>query len=607
LPEQAREALGIAAVGGRRIRRAMLVDVATQLGQGPRDALPALEAPCRAGLLVEEGGDAYQFAHDLIREVVLADLGAAQRALLHEQLAKTLEREPGEPPVELLAYHYSRSEVWEKAITYLERAGDRARAMYAHAEAEGYYRELVTRLDQAGLVREAAQTREKLGEVLRINARYSEALEVLERAIESYRATGNMEGIARTLAQIGLVHARRVTPQEGVRRVQALLAELGERTPSPGLAALYGALAHLYFVSAQYDEQLAASRRAEDLARALQDDRMLADAQIRRAFALLQMGRIEDGLNVLEASSPLAKKARDLANLCSALAMLGSVYGLRGEVDRGMLFIQHGLDVAEQLGDPTHITYMLGHRGLARFILGNWHKAHQDLERAVAVGRRVGMSWAVMYPLLYLGRLYLAEGVTDAASECLEEGMAMAERSQDLQVLRFGRAVLAERDLLDGDAEQARARLVPLLDRPGMEEWWVTLMLPHLARAHLDLGDLAAAEAAVVQAVVRARAVHHRIALADALRVQALVAQRQGRWRDAASALDETIAMCQAIPYPYAETKALYAYGQLHADRGEPQQARGKYEAALAICERLGEGLYRPYIERALARLVTPS
>jgi hypothetical protein len=57
------------------------------------------------------------------------------------------------------------------------------------------------------------------------------------------------------------------------------------------------------------------------------------------------------------------------------------------------------------------------------------------------------------------------------------------------------------------------------------------------------------------------------------------------------------------MPYPYAEAKALYVYGQLLVAKGEPGPAREQYWAALAICDQLGEGLYRPHIERALAVL----
>ena len=54
----------------------------------------------------------------------------------------------------------------------------------------------------------------------------------------------------------------------------------------------------------------------------------------------------------------------------------------------------------------------------------------------------------------------------------------------------------------------------------------------------------------------------------------------------------------RAMPYPYAEAKTLWVYGRLEAARGDPAAARLRIEQALLICDRLGEGLYRPRIEQ---------
>src|SRR5262249_25753448 len=91
-----------------------------------------------------------------------------------------------------------------------------------------------------------------------------------------------------------------------------------------------------------------------------------------------------------------------------------------------------------------------------------------------------------------------------------------------------------------------------------------------------------------------------QLILVDALGVGALVAVRQGRWQEAEAALEEALALCQAMLYLYAEAKVLYVYGQLDAARGEPEQAQKRFIAALTICDQLGEGLYRPHIERTL-------
>ncbi len=95
----------------------------------------------------------------------------------------------------------------------------------------------------------------------------------------------------------------------------------------------------------------------------------------------------------------------------------------------------------------------------------------------------------------------------------------------------------------------------------------------------------------------------HQLALLDTLRVCALLDVRQARWHEAERALEEALALARAMPYPYAEAKALLVYGQLHAAKGEPEPARARFAAALAILDRLGEGLYRPHIARALAEL----
>src|SRR5436305_2026370 len=102
----------------------------------------ALEAAGRARLL-EETAQGYRFAHDVIAEVVEAELSGLRRRLLHRRVAAALEQQPGAVPVEALAYHYRQGEMPERALPYLVQAGDRAKGRYAYEAAEGYYRAAV--------------------------------------------------------------------------------------------------------------------------------------------------------------------------------------------------------------------------------------------------------------------------------------------------------------------------------------------------------------------------------------------------------------------------------------------------------------------------------
>jgi ATP/maltotriose-dependent transcriptional regulator MalT len=146
-------------------------------------------------------------------------------------------------------------------------------------------------------------------------------------------------------------------------------------------------------------------------------------------------------------------------------------------------------------------------------------------------------------------------------------------------------------------------RLLPLLDRSDAAEFDVTYLLPVLARAYLELGEVEQAAETVAQAIARMRAENLRLMLADALWVQAMVRHRQGKPAEAAQALEEGVALAREMPYPYAEARLLHVYGLLHADQDEPGQSRARLEEALAIFERLGARKDGEGVEQALSTL----
>src|SRR5262249_36875939 len=158
----------------------------------------------------------YHFAHDVVREVVEADLGPGWRRVLHRRGAEGLAAAEGALPMEALAYHYIRAGIPDQVVLYLEREGDRAHAPAAPAPAQGCYQDVVERVDKLGRVQEAARAREKLGAVLATMGRYDAALAALEQVAETARAAGDLDSLGRVTAQRGWTHAERGTPQEGV-------------------------------------------------------------------------------------------------------------------------------------------------------------------------------------------------------------------------------------------------------------------------------------------------------------------------------------------------------------------------------------------------------
>jgi len=284
----------------------------------------------------------------------------------------------------------------------------------------------------------------------------------------------------------------------------------------------------------------------------------------------------------------LAETTGHLNTLCAVLRDLAIIHALRGAPASSRDYIERATAVARQMQDPGPVAFTQALRGWILSLCGEWTDARAELDAAVALSRQTQRTWYSPYPLMFRARLSLTEGERSDATGAVREALELAEWSGDLEALRWVAGVIAELDILEGRAEAARARLLPLLDRPDLQECNVTMLLPVLAWAELELGRLELADAAVEQALRRARPEEMRIVLVEALRVRAMIALRRGRWDDAARDLEEGLALARSISYPYAEARLLHIAAQLHAQRGEPEAAREWLAAAGAIFARLG-------------------
>ncbi|HSS65665.1 MAG TPA: adenylate/guanylate cyclase domain-containing protein, partial [Gammaproteobacteria bacterium] len=108
----------------------------------PEDELQAhLDRLISSGLAIRRftGAEArYAFKHALIRDAAYNSLLRKRREILHAQIAECLESrfpETSANEPELLAYHYSRTGLTEKAIRYWQLAGERASTRSANLEA----------------------------------------------------------------------------------------------------------------------------------------------------------------------------------------------------------------------------------------------------------------------------------------------------------------------------------------------------------------------------------------------------------------------------------------------------------------------------------------
>ena len=89
----------------------------------------------------------YIFKHVTMREAAYNMLVRKRRKELHFQTARAIAAlYPSDEYVEMIAYHYSKTDADAEAAGWIERAGDRAAAMYSNDSSVTHYEEALRRL-----------------------------------------------------------------------------------------------------------------------------------------------------------------------------------------------------------------------------------------------------------------------------------------------------------------------------------------------------------------------------------------------------------------------------------------------------------------------------
>jgi transcriptional regulator with XRE-family HTH domain/tetratricopeptide (TPR) repeat protein len=580
LPERAREALGGAAIMGRVVHAALLTAVTEQ---PEREALDALDAACHARLLVEIEDDAYQFAHDVIREVVEADLGAARRAMLHRRAAEALERASDDPPADAVAYHYARTREHAKAGYWLEQAGDRAAAGFANAAALEHYsaggerlragkagvaasRASLSRLDE-----KVGDLRTRLGEFAQAGDDFARA-----RALETEPARraelGRKEGVAwRSRGE----YARALSIFAAVED-EGRTSDGGTVLPGAVRAALELSRGDLYRAQGAYDVAEAALERATALLGIDNLDeassRLLArvaHAQSMLAFERRDLARAEECARRCLA---LAQRGDDQALVADSWGTLGRIASFRGDLAGAEEYGRRGLDAAERLGDHMGVTNALTDLGMNAWFRGDLAAAERYYERESLLSRRVGSQRSIA---LGWGRGGIIAG---------ERGdLAVAARWQ-----RTGRRLA--RRIGDHDAEAICSVFHAWTLLQGGPAGPLHGARLHLARALLANGRILATT-------------HHmgRHALLATL-FTAMLHLRQGALPEARAAAEEVRRMAVGGGWRRHDALARRLLGQCALARGVYDEAGDHLRAALALQIEDGAHLEAARTRLALAR-----
>jgi predicted ATPase len=430
LTESQKITLKLASVIGRLFRAAMLWGAYTQLGEIERvksdlDVLSRLELT----QLDAEPELTYLFKHIITQEVAYESLPFAMRASLHDQIAQYIERTYRaslDQVLDLLAYHYGRSENPPKKREYLLRAGEAAQATYANSAAIDYYqrvRPLLPEAEQIGVMlrqgkvhdllgawdhaaelyqqalqaserlgdrRAAAQCREAIGELFRKQGQYADATRMLEQARTEFEQLGDRAGMGQTLHSAGTVAA-----QQGDYKAARVLYEISlkirrELDDQPKIADLLHNLAIVARLEGNTTQARALQEEALAIRNRLGDRRAIALSLNNLGNVALDQGDYAGARARLEEAVMLQREVGDKYYIANALNNLGNVTRAQGDYEATRQLYTESLLINRELGDGWQLAYVIEDIGGLAALQGQAERALKLVGAASALREEIG-------------------------------------------------------------------------------------------------------------------------------------------------------------------------------------------------------------------------
>ena len=390
----------------------------------------------------------YLFKHALTQEVAYNSLLLKRRKEIHEKIGNAIETlypENLEEYYELLAYHYTRSENKDKAVTYLDFANRKAARFNAMEEAFGYFEEAMKLLD--GMPDTPAKRERRISLVLnqlmvfKLQFKVVEYYELLTRYEPMVIGLDNQE-------LLGAYYNRKADCEwwfgkldEGIQAISKAIEFCRASGNFEELGYAYHGLEWFYVHMGNFDPVFTFKKEAIPVLERAFNLRWYVWAFCAAGFAYMNLGRWDEAAEEGQTALSVAEKYSDNSLISFANFILSMLYIHKGDLARA---VQYGELAVEKA--PTPADEMWAQSALA----WAWCRAGEPVQGVAVLAKIVMMLQASRFVLgeiwtrVWLGEGYWLAGEYEMANQTLEECAKLAEQCGTMMYLGQAHRLLGE-------------------------------------------------------------------------------------------------------------------------------------------------------------------
>ncbi len=552
----------------------------------------------------------FAFLQDLVRQVAYETMSRRDRRELHLRVAAYLEASYGgeqEEIVEVLAAHYleayreipdadDAASIKERACRMLTRAGDRASALAAAAEAQTYYERAI---ELAGSPLEKARLDERAGSMAWRRGLIQAALLHFDTARAAFEAAGDRQGAASVETRSADILVALGQLRQGADRLGSAYEAIAGDEPSWTLGMLAAQLGRMLALMTRFDEARPYVERALEVAEELRLPDVLSHAFNTKAVALQAVDRYEEATLLQRHALEVALRNELWAAAFRSFNNLGVLLYYTDRLREGIELFDEAFAHGRRLGDRSEMARARSSQLGYMEWLGMWDECLAAATEAEDVGGP-----ELLHAPWFTNRWVSAVTVLCERGEVVQ-ARALAERlapslvSDQPDTVLMNVALLARVVQAEGAHREALQMLLPLwranppkLSHPAGKTAWSLMIECAFSAGDLDVVN------EMVKPVLALRPGQTPPSLAALrLRYAARIDAALGRSDGVEDRLGSAVEILRDAEMPFHEAGTRLELAEWLVARDERDRARPQLAAARVIFERLRA---RPSLERLM-------
>ncbi|HTG88039.1 MAG TPA: sigma 54-interacting transcriptional regulator [Pyrinomonadaceae bacterium] len=324
-----------------------------------------------------------------------------------------------------------------------------------------------------------------LSRTYRSISEYPIARDFAQRALESFRQSGEWRGLADSYFGMGLSDMYEGDYESGLDNLEQALKLIGDRPAAHLLGRIYANMAGACWFLKRPQEGIDHLKKAITYYERTDHKTNAADGYNNLGINLILIGQWDRAQEALERALSLAKEVDERgAKVPMILDSLGELHMLRGDLDTAQEYLTQAVALATENGNKWYAGQALRTRGRSYLAIGDPANALAEAKEALAMAEQIGDRQAICESWLIAAEAHLQTSEFDECAAGLQRvAEATTDSATDLGFTGESHRLNGMLNMAQGDAAAAAQHFgscVSIFDMLGDRY--------RGARAHLDLG-----------------------------------------------------------------------------------------------------------------------